>query len=277
MKPAFGNYTFALYSLSFFFDAMSRFGIQDIELWGAAPHFYIEDETPESAQALGREIASRGLRLACFTPEQCAYPINIASENPALRVRSVAYFEKAIEYAVLMKAPAVLLTPGQCSRNYPASEAWKRSIEAVNGLAQKAQRLGIELFLEHLTRSTTNLVIRMRDMANYLAQVDSPVVRGMADLDMMGREHEGIADYIAAVGNLPAHVHLVDGFPGGHLVPGDGVLPLVEELRLLRQEGYEGFLVPEVMYEKYLHFPEDAVHRCIDWFTTHGCVLNSKV
>jgi protein FrlC len=273
MRAAFGNYTFVLYSFGYFLEVMQRFGIQSIELWGAAPHFYIEDESGASAAAIGREITSRKMRLVCFTPEQCAYPINIASENRTMRERSIRYFEKAIEYAALMEAPAVLLTPGQCSRDMPVSEAWNYSIDAVNRLSQKARRLGIVLFLEHLTRTTTNLVIRMNELAKYLSLVDREIVKGMADLDMMGREKEGIAKYISAMKELPGHVHLVDGFPGGHLVPGDGILPLAKEIDLLRQKGYEGFLTLEVMHERYLLDPEEAIRRCITWLTKQGIAL----
>jgi protein FrlC len=271
MKAAFGNYTFALYSFGYFLEAMRRMEVQYIELWGAAPHFYIEDESWESAATLGREIRSRNLHLVCFTPEQCAYPINIASENRAMRERSIRYFEKAIEYAALLGAPAVLVTPGQGSRDKPARDALYRSIDGINHLARKARAAGIVLFLEHLTRATTNLIIRVKDMADYLSLVDDrKTVRGMADIDMMGRENEGIADYLSTMNSLPAHVHLVDGFPGGHLVPGDGVLPLVEETALLQREGYEGFLTLEVMHERYLYEPEQTVRNCSDWLEKQG-------
>lgn len=99
---------------------------------------------------------------------------------------------------------------------------------------------GIVLFLEHLTEATTNLAITSLELSMLVAGIGAPNVKGMLDTDMMGRIGENIDDFWKAFSGDLAHVHFVDGMPGGHLAPGDGILPMERSLFELRDRGYEG-------------------------------------
>ena len=63
------------------------------------------------------------------------------------------------------------------------------------------------------------------------------------------------------------HVHFLDGNPGGHLVPGDGVLELDAALQTLKDMDYTGFLGLEVLDRRYVMDPEAAMRRAMDWYT----------
>jgi protein FrlC len=265
MIATFGNFLYALYTLDYFLESMERFEIQSIELWGAAPHFHLEDRKANEAKELGKRLHERGLKVVCFTPEQCSYPINIASEDEIMRQRSINFFEKAIQYAPLLGSPAVLITPGQGSRNLPAKNAWQRSQQSMAYLAGRARKEGVALYLEHLTRTTSNVIVTMQNMACFLNELSESNVFPVADIDMMARENERLSDFETALGCMPAHVHMVDGLPGGHLVPGDGVLNLEKEFKWLHDKGYTGAFTFEVIHERYLIEPNEAVKKCLDW------------
>ena len=76
---AVGNYTYPLYSFSYFLDSMQRLGVTNIEVWAAGPHLYLEDMTYEMVKKMDLEIQRRKLKPICLTPEQCMYPINIVA------------------------------------------------------------------------------------------------------------------------------------------------------------------------------------------------------
>ena len=72
-------------------------------------------------------------------------------------------------------------------------------------------------------------------------------------LDVIGPENLG-------------HVHFVDGNPGGHLVPGDGVLDLDGALEKLKAIHYTGALGLEVLDRRYVFAPEAAMKQAMDWY-----------
>jgi protein FrlC len=96
-----GNYAYRLYIFVYFLCSMERLGIRAIELWAAGPHFYLDDFSDGMIRSLGRQILEHALSVICLTPEQCAYPINIAACEVYIRERSIRYFERAIQAAAI--------------------------------------------------------------------------------------------------------------------------------------------------------------------------------
>ena len=64
------NIQYRYFPLSLFLDDAVRYGSENVELWGAAPHFHMEDMSYHEIRQVRREIESRGLKLVCYTPEQ---------------------------------------------------------------------------------------------------------------------------------------------------------------------------------------------------------------
>jgi protein FrlC len=96
------NFTYSHYRLNHCLDDVAALGVQWFELWGVAPHLHIDTVQEADLQALRRELAERELKLACFTPEQCVYPVNIAAEtrcsgSTALTISAAAWrYAKAL-------------------------------------------------------------------------------------------------------------------------------------------------------------------------------------
>ena len=120
------NIQYKYFPLSLFLDDAEKLGVENVELWGGAPHFHMEDMTYGEICAVRREIRRRGLNLVCYTPEQCVYPINLASNAPDTRRRSQKFFENSIRAAGELGAGKVLVTSG--TGYFDGSnreEAWK--------------------------------------------------------------------------------------------------------------------------------------------------------
>ena len=107
----------------------------------------------------------------------------------------------------------------------PREEAWKFCRESVGTLAAYAERKGVTLLLEELKVTTTNVLITSKDLAKMIAEIDSPAVVGMVDIDQMSYAGETIDDYFANLGDKLQHIHFNDR---GHTVPGDADFPMKE-------------------------------------------------
>lgn len=264
-QTAVGNYTYPLYPFLYFLESMLRLGVENIEIWAAGPHLYLGDFDFGMLKEMGTEIRSRGLNPVCLTPEQCAYPVNIGAKEPYIRKRSMSYFKKAIDSAEILEIPAVLVTPGNGYRNEGHADTWKYTVENLRELSDYAQKKGITLYLEHLTKETTNIAVRAEELVNLKDAAGRKNLVCMADTDMMSRYGETIKDYLDAAHGQIGHVHFVDGMPGGHLALGDGVLPLYDYLDTLDKNRYGGYLTLEILNDRYYLEPENAVKKSLDW------------
>lgn len=262
---ALGNYAHPLYSFERFLDCAEKLEIQNIELWGAGPHFYFEDYDDARAKQFYQSLKERGMRVVCMTPEQCMYPINIACDDPVMRQRSIRYFLRGLQMCEIMQCDKLLVTPGRGYYDRPAKDAWDRCVQAVRQLGEAAKKCGVQIVFEHLTEGSTNIAVYAKEAARLVQEVGLDNVTGMVDTDMAGRVQEGVREYLAAFDGKISHVHLVDGMPGGHMVPGDGVLPLEQQMLDLAKAGYTGYITPEVMHSSYQREPEKALQRTVRW------------
>ena len=236
-----GNYSYGLFSLDYFLDSMNRLNQTNIEFWGAGPHLYQDECSVSDVDAIVKKIRSHHLNVICYTPEQCMYPVNIASREKGIRDWSVNYLKRSLEIASQMEAPRTLITIGQGYRNESRDEAWARCRDSLLQLAEYAGKMGTTIMLEHLTKTTTNLCVTARE-------------------------------YLEAMGKDIQHVHFIDGMPGGHLALGDGILPLDQYVRDLEDFGYDQYLTLEILSDKYHENPEPAYAQSIGWFTARGFI-----
>ena len=67
------------HTLEYALDSIAANGFHGVELWGASPHFCIDDYTPEERAARIRDIRQmlkdRDLRLTAFQPEHHPLPM----------------------------------------------------------------------------------------------------------------------------------------------------------------------------------------------------------
>lgn len=258
------NFHYVRHDLERFLDDAQALELPQVEIWGAAPHFYLGDKTLADARALGRAVRARGMSVACFTPEQCVYPINLGSPQAALRDRSIRYFLESLEMSVEMGSPAVLVTPGSGFADQPAEEAFARCAEALAMISDRAQRLGQKLFLEALPPAWSNIASTAKELRALLDTVNSPVLYGMLDTAGALGTGETVKDYVEALGDKLAHAHMIDSEPSGsHLAWGDGRLSAGECIAALEAAGYAGALSIEITNPRYYLDPAKAMAQSV--------------
>lgn len=255
------NFHYLHYPFEYFLDAMVKFEFQQIEVWGAAPHMYVEDLSLQDIRQIRGEIHQRELTVVCFTPEQCMYPINLAAKEKDIRERSIRYFQKSIDAAAELESPMVLVTAGWGYRNESSEEALKRSKASLDFLSTYAEKEGILLVLEPLQKVESNIVNTLPDLKAILEEVSSPFLKGMVDTIPMSVEGETLGSYFEQL--ELAHIHFIDGKPSGHLAWGDGNLPLETFIQTLKEYQYKGALTLEFTSNEYLMNPNEAIEKSL--------------
>ncbi|MDF9839485.1 MULTISPECIES: sugar phosphate isomerase/epimerase family protein [unclassified Paenibacillus] len=261
------NFHYKRYSLSYFLDSVARLGFKNIELWASGPHFHLDYYTPQSIRDLKQSIKDRSLNVICFTPEQSVYPISVSHPDPVYRKASVEFFKRHIEAAVELDCNQMLLTTGLAYLDEDESDMWKWCRESIGEICKTAEKEGVYLPVEAFTSFSTHVFNSAEHIAKMIREVGSPNLKGLADTDVMAvTGKDTIHDFIRELGDNLAYVHFVDGNPGGHLVPGEGKLPLDEALQALNNSGYKGYLGLELLDRRYVLEPEQAMKDSLSWF-----------
>lgn len=241
---------------------LSRHGFREMELWGIAPHLDLFHTDDAKVAALRGLLADHGLTVRIFTPEQVVYPVNIASGDAALRRASIDRFRRAADIAAALGARHLFLTAGRGYESAPPEIAWDHAAKALDEIAHHAQTLGLRCLLEPLRRSESNILHSAADLQRMMDQLGRDTIDAVLDLVAMAAAGDRPADYLQRFGARLAHVHVVDGTPAGHLVWGDGTLPLADWITALAAAGYVGTLSFEPFGDgSYALAPEQALIR----------------
>lgn len=265
------NYHYKRYSLDYFLDSVQRLGYETIELWASGPHMHLEDYDTFRLSQLNQKIKDHGLKLSCFTPEQCVYAISVSHPDKVYRDRTVDFFNQHIEAASALECDRMVVSTGFAHLDVDAEDAFDWCAEAMFRICQKAEREGVMLVLEPFTKYTTHICNEASQLLRLIKTVNSSVLKGLADTDVIATTGVDTFDsFIRVIGpeNL-GHVHFVDGNPGGHLVPGDGNLDIVKALDTLKNINYEGYLGLEILDRRYVMDPENAMRRSMEWYCNH--------
>lgn len=234
------NFCFQHFPFEKVAEALEGFGLREIELWGIAQHLDLFHATDARVEHVRRVLADHGLSTWCLTPEQVLYPINIASGDPELRQASIERFCRAADICAALGARYLFLTSGRGYETEASEAAWDRAIDALGRIAGHARRNGIRCLLEPLQRVETNVLLDATGMRRMLDEIGADNFDVVLDTVAMASAGDTVADYFRLFGPRVAHVQLVDGNPAGHLVWGDGNLPLGRYVSDLAEAGYAG-------------------------------------
>jgi len=254
------------YSFEYFLDSMQKCGLKNIELWAGAPHYCFEDygtrqEANRKIARMRRQIEDRGMQVIMLTPEQLNYPVNLAGRDDNYRQKSIHYFTRYMEDALEFGTNRLFVTSGWGLLDEPREDAWKRSIDSMQILSQKAQQLGVELIVEQLQPYESNLVNTWQDMDRLLNEVNSDSLQCCVDVVAMAVVNDNLETFFEHLGSKIKHIHFADGNPSGHYVWGDGTLPMMDYIHTLEQHNYTGYLTLEINDSIYWDDPHTSIER----------------
>lgn len=196
-----------------------------------------------------RALANSGLTPAGLTAS-CMVPAtrrDLAHPDPAIRADAVGYLVACLRFAAEIGAPLTQMLPSGETRLAPIAtraEEWAWSVDAVQGAAREAERLGVKISIEPLNRYEAYLVTNADEALAYTAAVGSPWVGMTLDLFHAHLEEPDIRKAILKAGPKLLHVHVADTNRQGL---GRGHLDVAACLDALQAIGYNGSVVLEVM------------------------------
>ena len=255
---------YAHYPFSYFLSSMRKLGLNQIDFWCGAPHFYAAEATPSKVAGLRNEIMGSGMAVVSYTPEMIPYPYDIAAAEPKLRMRTRDYLCTHIEIANELQAPYMLIPAGKGLMDCQRETNMEAMCEMLGDLAGYAKTGRTQLVLEHLTTNSSPLVNTSEDLAEVLRRVGAENLHCVLDLGQMSVFGETVSAFFD---RLPDHIrviHMMDGLPSAHLSFGDGILPLEKYYDEILDFGYQGKIVLEINDRRYLPDPHAALKQCID-------------
>lgn len=252
------NIHYLFYSLDYFLDSQVKAGIKTIELWPGVPHFFLDSMTYSDCKIIKKKIESRELQVKILTPENCTYQYQFAAKEPELCEKSFKYFSNAIKVAGELGCEIMAINSGWGYLNEDREEAWKRSSNMLSRLSDVASREGIKLAMESLRPEESQLVITLNDAKRMFDEINHPNLKVMIDTIAMGVAGETIQQWFDVFKNDIIHTHFVDGNPYGHLIWGDGKYDQEGFLKILKDNGYKGYLGQEIT--EFSYFKDPASH-----------------
>ncbi|WMJ86069.1 sugar phosphate isomerase/epimerase family protein [Anaerocolumna sp. MB42-C2] len=262
------NYPYYRYSLDYTLDSLERIGAENIELYACYPHLHIDDTDSVRLKSIKKKLKDHGLKAICLTPEQCLYPVNIASKDITARKRSINVFEKCIKFAAELEIDLCMFLAGYGCLDENDEDIWKRSVESLTYLTDIANSYGIEIALESSPKEYT-VTQSSADIIKMIREINSPVLKGLIDTATLGYSNETMKDAVNTLGNYLRHVHVGDGIPNGHLILGDGNLDLPDMINELDKTDYKYYLSLEILNDKYQRIPEAAMEQSFKWIKSY--------
>lgn len=249
------NIHYRYYSLDYFLDCQHELGFRTIELWGGAPHFYLDTMSYQDVGVVRKKIRERDLELCVFTPENCMYQYQFAAPEPLQYEKSYQYFEKALHVTAELGCGMMQCNSGWGYWNEDREEGWKRSRDMLERLTDKAAELGITLVFESLRPQETRLVVTLADTRRMFEEINRPNFKILIDTTAMSVSGETLEDWFRVFGDDIRHTHFIDSNPYGHLAWGQGNRNLADYIDTLNRYHYKGYLGQELTVGDYLFDP----------------------
>ncbi len=267
-QVAVSNYPYFKYSLEYTLDSLERMGGSHMEFYACYPHLHVDDAGISQVKAVKKQLRDHHLTPICFTPEQCLYPVNIASRDVTARKRSLEIYVKSMEFASEMDIQLCQFLSGFGCLDEKDEDIWKRAVESVSYLGRIAEGYGLTIALETSPKEYT-ATVTAKDIVRLIKDVKSPAVKGMIDTATLGFADETMEGAIADLGPYLRHVHVGDGKPNGHFALGEGELDLPHMMDELDKAGYDHYLSLEILNNLYTRNPEYAMKKSFDWLVSY--------
>jgi L-ribulose-5-phosphate 3-epimerase len=242
-------------------ELIKQAGYDGVELWlGDVPWFQMKSSDAE-VETLRRKVENAGLVVSnVSTGLHWTYPIS--ARDPKARAEGIRIVERQIETAVLLKTDAILMVPGLVTEEVPYNEVYRRCLDALQQLGEKAGRAKVKIGCENCN-AEHRFLISPREFWVFLNDVNSPHVGIHLDV---GNIHEtGFAEqWIEIHGPRITRIHIKDvmkkrGRCGDqsvytNLFLGDNNWPAIRSAMI--KVGYDGWLIAE-MEARYRYAPDE--------------------
>ncbi len=249
MKYSISNWIYGGEPLEQTFQRLRRFGYDGVELMGEPDQYH-----PVEVRALCQKHGLSVLSIAGMYPHPTDSR-DLASPDPLVRRRAVAYLEACVEFAAAVGAPLVIVVPSAVAKTAPTVEmrdsvaweegydqAWRNAVASVREASRAAKARGVFLAIEPINRYETFLINTCEQAVRFADEVGSEAVAIHLDTFHMNIEEADLAAAVRLAGKRLVNVHVSDS---NRQAPGRGHVDFHALLRALRAIGYDRVLTLE--------------------------------
>jgi sugar phosphate isomerase/epimerase len=217
-------------------------GFDAVEVWGEGLAARLDDVV--------RALKEENVVASSVCPGGGGIRGSILSDSMEERAAAEADIAGLLECCAKLGGAGLILVPEfgvkKFMRLYPDLGDFERRkemfVERLAMLAQRAERLGVEILLEPLNRYEAFFLLTVGQAAEICRMANSKAVRVMADLFHMGIEEDNLTGAIEENGKWISHVHIVDT---NRKLPGQGDRDYAAVFRSLNKVGFDGYLCYE--------------------------------
>jgi L-ribulose-5-phosphate 3-epimerase len=241
-------------------------GFSAFEIMMHPGHLWPAETGMAERRSLRRAFEENGLRLVTLNMPNV--DLNLAGTTAEMRAYSLGIIEKMVELAGDLGAEGVVVGPGKANPLMPAPRERLTSyfLGALERLAPVAARSGTALWVENMPFS---FLPDAPSIARVLDRHGDPAIGVVYDLANGYFIREDAAAGLAAIKPRLKLVHISDTPLEAyrHSAIGTGTLPIAGLPRLLRDGGYDGVLMLEIIDDE----PEPAILdscaclKALDW------------
>ena len=176
------NHIYRFYELNDYMKSIAEIGYHSMDLWTCGSHYFVDSNNYEDTKYIKKLMSQYDIRIVSITPRQsCPNPFHMAVKKTELREKAKQYFQNMILAAHELSCPKLLITSGWQSYSETRQEAWDRSVWMVGELCRFAEKYGVSLTMETLSRQSTTLVNTISDLKQMMKEVNSKAFTITAD------------------------------------------------------------------------------------------------
>lgn len=219
-------------------ERLPAYGYEGVELRGLGPDLDLTRspafQTLAALAQTRQRFLDAGLKV-CGIDTSCSF----ADPDPVATARNLDEGRRSIDLAEALNAPTIRVFGGAIVAETDRAEAAKRVAAALLVLGEyAAQASGVSVVLETHDAFSTGA-----QAAEALRQAAHPRVGVLWDLHHPFRQGESPEETFAALRPYVKQTHVKDSKPGGtYCLLGEGDIPVLEMLRLLKGGGYDGWI-----------------------------------
>jgi D-psicose/D-tagatose/L-ribulose 3-epimerase len=197
-------------------------------------------EIRAAAEKSGVEIV--GLHWLLASPEG----LYITHPDEAIYQRTREYFRSLVQFCGDLGGQVMIIgSPLQrnVQEGWDRDECWKRMRDAFESSLDLAEKYGVYLCIESLSKEQTNIISTCAEARQMVAQIDHPNFRTMVDVCSGSTEEIPVPQLLRDSGEHLYHVHVNDANKRG---PGFGDTDFVSVLKTLKDLNYQRYVSVEV-------------------------------
>ena len=220
-----------------------EYGYDGLEIRGILREFDLAKvpELTDRADQAKAFLQENGIAIACISASS-----RFTAQDAAERKANVQSAKAHMDIARDFGAPCIRVFGGNIPDGIGRERCEDYIAECLMELGDYGSGLGVRVALE-----THDSFCLGRELAAVLYKADHPMVGALWDVYHPLRNGESVEETMRFLSGRVLHVHVKDGDFKKHALLGEGKVPTLDILKLLKDDGYDGYL--SVEWEKAWH------------------------